>query len=1339
MAPAKKKCSVLKKYREEKNLLNTSAVNVRARGRGRPPKTRIVEIHHLQSSSMEYLKKVEPLVLEGNVAEKWRIFKRDFGIFSTAIELSKKSENVKVAIFLNAIGSEAVDVFYSFGLSDEDAAKYDTVVKAFDEFCEPKSNEVYETYKFYSRNQQMNEPFDNFLIDLKKLVRKCGFDDDDRMLRDRIVMGTRDEKLQKRLLEVEKLTLGKAIDMARAAEIVSQQAKDMQKQNLADPTCSTSLDAVIQQQKDKYKYAQKKAITNNNNNVEMNYRSERQKPNFFVSRNYNTNNAYNKYHTHVNKNNVEFTGKLIRNCNFCKLEHNYGKCPAFGRTCNNCGRTNHFAVACMTKKVSEIKIQPQEDDSLYIDAITGNLCDQLLKLKQKKCWMHKIRVENYFINFKLDTGAECNVLPESYLKYFKEFKIEKFDKSLQAYGGNELKVIGKLLLICSVKNEISNQEFLIVKSESVPIFGLKGCIDLNLIQRIDSLSSNISNNDTQKTIFLKENSDLFEGLGCFVENVNIVLKEGSAGSVKPARRIPLSLMSSVKNELNVMIKKGVICKNDEPADFVSNLVVVEKKNGKLRLCIDPKELNKAIMKENFPIPTFDEIAEKLNGKKIFSVLDLKEGYWQVKLSENASRLCTFSTPFGCYRFLRMPFGISIAPEIFQKNNERNFEGISGVIIYFDDVMIAAETLEEHDEILKQVMERARSLNIKFNKEKLQYRLRKVNYLGQMVSANGISCDPDRVKAIQKIEKPQDKKDLKKLLGVINFMREYIPNLSELCRPLYTLLKKGVYFQWMKIHDEALNLVKELICNAPTLKVFDVNKEVSIETDASKYGLGCCLMQDGKPIYFASRSLSDTEVRYSQIEKEFLAVVFACNKFHYYIYGRRVIVKTDHKPLVSIMQKDISAIPSPRLQRMKLRLSKYTIELKYVPGKYLYIADLLSRYFDKDNRSKEIEDMDELVHSLNCSDKKKAQFQSYTDEDRTLKKLKETIINGWPKNKNSLDEDLKPYYRMREDLIVEDGIVFLNERIIVPHTMRHEVLQQLHSSHLGIEKTKSRARSIIYWPQINQDIENVIVRCQKCQRYRSANTKEPMLPHIVPNLPYQKIGMDIMHFEGKDYLVVNDYYSRFLDISPLRNKTASEVCTKLKNSFSIHGLPTEIIADNMPFGSFYFRKFCSLNDIQLTTTSPMFAQSNGFSEKSVQIAKNMLKKCRDSDTELWQALLEYRNTPVKEVNASPVELLMSRKTRTLIPAYQNLFSPKVIPNISNNIKVNRQRQKHYYDQNSRYKSNFQKGDLIYYKDIKKGWIEATIKDLNSSPRSYWIELNNGVILRRNSNVLRARNA
>lgn len=275
----------------------------------------------------------------------------------------------------------------------------------------------------------------------------------------------------------------------------------------------------------------------------------------------------------------------------------------------------------------------------------------------------------------------------------------------------------------------------------------------------------------------------------------------------------------------------------------------------------------------------------------------------MRLNDKTSKLCAFSTPFGCYRFLVLPFGVKIAPEVFQKYLERHFKDIDGVHVNIGDLLIYAESLQEHDEILSKVMARARELNMKFNKKKLQYRTNSVKYVGHIVSDEGIASDPERILAIQKIEPPKNKKALEKLLGFINYVREYIPNLAEISQPLRELLQQDVVFQWLAVHDEWLSSINDKISRATVLMTFDPKKEITIETDASKFGLGCSLMQCGKPISYASRSLNPAEIRYSQVEKELLAIVFACHKFHYFIYGRKVTVRSDHEPLVSIMRKD----------------------------------------------------------------------------------------------------------------------------------------------------------------------------------------------------------------------------------------------------------------------------------------------------------------------------------------------------------------------------------------------------------------------------------------------------
>lgn len=1113
------------------------------------------------------------------------------------------------------------------------------------------------------------------------MVKNCGYNEPERMVRDRIVMGTNNNHMRKKLLEIENLNLQKTIEVARASELVDKRIKDMETKEL--------------------------------HNIDVLNINERK--------------TVNKKHTVLDSTQKQ---QSIRNihCKFCKTFHEYRKCPAFGKRCNNCFRFNHFSIACKSSKVREI----QENENIISEnEVNIDMVNLLTENNRRVRWYEKVRVDDTLINFKLDTGSDVNTLPYRFLKYMKNVQIDKTSSPLIGYGGQNVSQIGSANFIVMCRNEISVQKFSIVNTDSEPLLGLKACMDLNLVKRVDLIEDDV------KREFIEQNIDVFQGIGCFINNVDIKIKPNAIPVVKPARRIPLSLVEKVKKELQLMVENKIIEKVDGPVERASHLVIVEKKSKQLRLCIDPQNLNDDILLEHHVIPTFESIAANLAHKQIFSVLDLKEGFWQIGLSNDASNLCTFNTPFGCYRFNRLPYGIKVGPEVFQKYNERNFEDISGVTVFIDDVLIAADSIEEHDRILMQVINRARERNIKFNQAKFQYRISEVKYLGKIISKSGIKCDPDRVEAIRCMEAPKNKKDLQKLLGMVNYVREYIPDLADICQPMRELLKNNVVFNWQEPHERCLNVIKEMIMNAPTLQIFDPVEHITIETDASKFGLGCCLMQKGKPITFASRSLSDAEINYAQVEKELLAVVFACRKFHYYIYGRNITVRSDHKPLIEIMKKDFCKIPSARLQRLKLSLIKYTMNLIHVPGKYLYVADFLSRYYNKTDQSCEIEDLNEFVHSINITDERLIEFRKELRNDKCLFELKQLLMEGWPDDRRQLSEEVKFYWKHRNDLYLEDDIIFLNDRVIVPVNLREYVLSKIHMSHLGIEKTKKRARSIVYWPGIDESIERIVSRCEICQKYRSANIKEPMISHSVPELPYQKLGIDICQYAAKSYLVISDFYSRYLDIIPLQNKTAAECIAKLKICFSNHGIPLEIVSDNMPFDSYEFKKFCDQCDIKITTTSPIYSQANGFSEKAVGIAKNLIKKCLENGTELWLALLEYRNTPLKEVEASPVELLMSRKTRTLVPGKKSLFVPSIVPTILENIKNKNVKSGRYYNRNAIFKSSFKKNEDIWYHDSRNGWIKGIIAEAHDAPRSYWIRLIDGTVIRRNSKWIRKR--
>lgn len=306
-------------------------------------------------------------------------------------------------------------------------------------------------------------------------------------------------------------------------------------------------------------------------------------------------------------------------------------------------------------------------------------------------------------------------------------------------------------------------------------------------------------------------------------------------------------------------------------------------------------------------------------------------------------------------------------------------------------------------------------------------------------------------------------------------------------------------------------------NLPQLIPFDEKKEIEIQCDASQNGLGCCLLQDNKPISFASRSLSDNEKNYAQIEKEFLSILFACSKFKYFVYGRPITVVNDHKPLLGIINKEIHKIPSSKLQKIRLKLLNFDIRLKYAPGKTINIADYLSRYSSEEND--EDKTITESVLSINVSDSRKNEFQKETEKDMHLSIIKKYCIIGWPKNKTKCKKEIRFYFKMRNEIILEDEILFYQERIMVPLTMRSEILKRLHESHFGIAKTRKRARDTVYWPGIDKDIEEMIGKCSICLHLAHKNQKEPLISHYIPNRPFEKIACDIFDFKGNYYTVL----------------------------------------------------------------------------------------------------------------------------------------------------------------------------------------------------------------------------
>lgn len=375
--------------------------------------------------------------------------------------------------------------------------------------------------------------------------------------------------------------------------------------------------------------------------------------------------------------------------------------------------------------------------------------------------------------------------------------------------------------------------------------------------------------DFRSERILDEFPEVFEGVGCLPGEYRIQLAADARPVVHAPRKLPIAMRDSVKQKLDEMLEQGVIAKVEGPTDWVSSMTVVRKPNGDIHICLDPRDLNVYI--------------SNINISKYFSTLDCKHSFWQMKLSRESTDLCTFNTAFGRYKFLRVPFGISSVSEVFHKRLYEYFDDIEGVILFVDDLLCFADSKELHDMRLRQVLERCKQINVKLNKAKCKIGLTEITYLGHIISRSGIRPDESHILPIKNMPKPENVKDLERFLGLVTYVGNFIPNLSEKTHKLRELLKKDIEWHWDDVHDKCLNDLQRCITSPPVLRFYTLDKPVTISVDASKNGLGACLMQEGKPVCYASKSLTKTEQNYAQIEKELYACVFACEKFYTYIH------------------------------------------------------------------------------------------------------------------------------------------------------------------------------------------------------------------------------------------------------------------------------------------------------------------------------------------------------------------------------------------------------------------------------------------------------------------------
>lgn len=495
--------------------------------------------------------------------------------------------------------------------------------------------------------------------------------------------------------------------------------------------------------------------------------------------------------------------------------------------------------------------------------------------------------------------------------------------------------------------------------------------------------------------------------------------------------------------------------------------------------------------------------------------------------------------------------------------------------------------------------------------------------------------------------------------------------------------------------------------------------MEIFCDASSSGLGAVPLQDNHPVAFSSRSLTDAEMRYSHIEKEMLSIIHTCIKFHHFTFGKQVTVYNDHKPLKDIYRKPLLSTPMC-IQRMRLRLQWYDLTVKYRRGSDMKLPDTLSRAQLTYN-TPELDGLEcvSMLNHIAVSDEKYTELQECTKKKLSL--LQHTIQHGWPEHRRDVLTAIQPYWDSRSQLTVTDGIVYKGLRIAIPPTMRHHMLRLIHQSHLG--KSKQRAREVLYWPCQGAEIEEMVRNCSNCAEFQNRLPRLPLKPTVTPDIPFEQVASDIFEWDRKHYVVLVDYYSKFIEVDELKGQHSHTVIETPKNQFSRHGIPTALHTDNSPQYAAEFSDFCKSYGISHCTSSPHTPHSNRAAERAVQTVKRLWHKAPDKHL----ALFDYRTTPLESVGLSPAQLLMSRRARNKLPTAQQLlmqraYDPQRVKHLLDRSKAS---QKFYFNKGRTAKCHLllapgEEVRMQPFPGSTQQLLLAAVIQKHTTPRSYIVE-------------------
>ena len=1058
--------------------------------------------------------------------EDWTAYTERLENYFTANDVEDGSK--KRAILLNVCGAATYKLIRSLAAPEKlTDYSYEALKQMVKTHHNPKPSVIVQRFKFNTRVRQGGESIAKFVAELRQLSEFCDFGETlSDMLRDRLVCGIGDTRIQRRLLAEPELTFQKALTLSQAMELADRHTKDLQVASTVNPAQIHKL--------------HKKASSSPKSSKD--------------------------------------TAAV---CYRCGGKHLANHCPFKEAECHACGKKGHIAKVCKSKKAGSslgqrgnksskaaLKVQDSVDVADTLEYTLFPVSDQQAKPVLMTVW-----VDGKELCMEVDTGASVSLVSEATVeKLWGKERLSQLQSSkvkLRTYTGQNISVIGSTMVKVQSGGQVEHLPLLVVGGKGPSLLGRDWLFKL----RLDWTT--IFNFQMQQGVqeILDRHAEVFQsGLGLVEEmEVKLVVEPEVPARFCKARVVPYALRRKVEAELERLEKEEIIAPV-QFSDWATPIVPVLKDDGTVRICGDYRlTVNSALKTEVYPLPRIEDLFASLSGGKVFSKLDLSHAYQQLKLDKESQKYCTINTSKGLYQFKRLPFGIASAPAIFQRTMENLLQGVPQVCVYIDDILVTGSSMEEHLHHLDEVLSRLERAGMRLKDGKCVFLMPEVEYLGHRISSQGLQPLESKVRAISEAPSPKNVAQLQSFLGLVNYYGKFLANSSTVLAPLYKLLKKAEPWKWGKDQEAAFQEIKNALKSSKLLVHFDASKPLVLSCDASSYGVGAVLshrMSDGteRPIAFSSRTLTPAERKYSQLDKEALAIVFGVKRFHQYLYGRQFVIISDHKPLMHIFNtsKAIPNMASARIQRWAITLSAYTYTINYKSGKEHANADAMSRLPLTDPLP-EVPDPPEMVllmEHLASTPVSAQQIKRLTDRDPVLSEVKKFVLQGWPLRSDTMSEDLLPFIRRKLELSVQDGCLLWGSRVVVPATVRVKVMEELHETHPGISRMKSLARQYVWWPGMDADLECKVKECSACQAAQKSPPCMPLHPWEWPHKPWLRIHADYAGpFQGKMLLILVDAHSKWMDVHITSPATSAVTIEKMRSSFATLGLLEIMVTDN----------------------------------------------------------------------------------------------------------------------------------------------------------------------------------